>query len=256
MAMTRMRPLILLAALMLLATACIKVDYHITVNADSSGTVDGTIAIAEAMMELAEASGDGGCEEFASDELAGELPPGAQVTPFEEEGWCGITFTASLANFGSLSGDSTATPIEIKVVGDVMYIELDTSDMAADQDEDMSPEEMQMFMDMLNVPESEFKIRVTLPGEPLENNADSVDGSTFTWNLDLFGDDIPLSLQASADLSAPETVAVPETTVAPATTTAPVAPSGDDGGSSSTILIVVVVVLLIVGIRTLKFGLR
>ena len=47
----------------------------------------------------------------------------------------------------------------------------------------------------------EFVVAVTLPGEVTVHNADSIEGSTLTWNIDLLDEQESGSLSATADMS-------------------------------------------------------
>ena len=56
----------------------------------------------------------------------------------------------------------------------------------------------------LELDEPKVNFEVVLPGSPVEHNADSVRGSTFSWELDLMEGDKRTSLHASADMSDPQ----------------------------------------------------
>ena len=57
------------------------------------------------------------------------------------------------------------------------------------------------MMEIFDIPEPEFVIAVTLPGEVTVHNADSIEGSTLTWNIDLLDEQESGSLSATADMS-------------------------------------------------------
>ena len=57
------------------------------------------------------------------------------------------------------------------------------------------------MMEIFDIPEPEFVIAVTLPGEVTTHNADSIEGSTLTWNIDLLDEQESGSLSATADMS-------------------------------------------------------
>ena len=75
---------------------------------------------------------------------------------------------------------------------------MDMNDLGSD--EDMEMDEITMMLEMFDIPDPEFTIEVTLPGTVLTHNADSIDGSTLHWDVDLFGEG--KTLTASADMSA------------------------------------------------------
>jgi hypothetical protein len=87
----------------LLVTGCYRSDFGVTVEDDGSGTVDIVLAVdPDRLQELSEQFGDDAglgddpCaqirEESQTDE---ELPEGAEVEPYEEDGFCGVRVRAS-----------------------------------------------------------------------------------------------------------------------------------------------------------------
>jgi len=243
MDMRRTRTALVVLPLILLATACMKVDYHLTVDADGGGSLAVDIALAKAMAEMTGEEGEDFCGDMTGD-MTGDFPTGGTIETYEDGDWCGVRMAAEVDDIAELldmedAGLGMGFP-EIDREGDVMTFRMipDLEDMGEDE---MSPDEMAMFFEMMEIPEPEFVIRVTLPGAPVEHNADSVDGSTFTWNLNLMGGDSPSVLEASTEVSAPAASSSSTDVSAPAASSS----SSDDGGSSTTVIIVVVVAVVL-----------
>lgn len=199
--------LFLLVPLALLATGCFKVNLDIEVEDDGSGRIEGEFAVnpdqyLEALGPLAEAFAEAGAE--AGEELSREslcasfledqdpLPPEVNAETFDEGGFCGQRFSAEFgpgddvaATIGELFGDDGTDEDEIvlRKEGENWRFELpiDAEDLGTEGGDEFFPPEV---LDEL-LGDSEFRVRVQLPGRPLEHNATSVDGNTFTWDLDI-----------------------------------------------------------------------
>ena len=92
------------------------------------------------------------------------------------------------------------------MVGDeiTFSMEIDMGELGLGQmGEDSGSDEIefQQMMAIFDIPEPEFVIAVTLPGQVTNHNADSIEGSTLTWNLDLMDDQESGSLSATANMS-------------------------------------------------------
>ena len=202
--MKLLRIFTLFVATSLLATACMRVNLEIAVDAEGNGTIAGTMLYSDKLAAIA-AMEEGNDFDFCGEIQSGEadmdpamdLPDGATVTPVTEDGWCGIAFTADFANFDP-SGVGDMDGGGFVVDGDTISFSMDMTDLGSD--EDMEMEEVTMMLEMFDIPDPEFTIEVTLPGTVLTHNADSVDGSTLHWDVDLFGEG--KTLTASADMSA------------------------------------------------------
>ncbi len=224
---------IILSSLLLL-TSCMKVTMSIDVNSDGTGTMEGSFLFSKKIAEIAEMSGeDSGdfCAQVTEDgELGIEPPAGAEeVTLIEDDEWCGYSFTDSFEDF-DLADDEEGAP-SFSVVGDeiTFSMEMDMGELGLGQmaeDSGSDEIEFQQMMAIFDIPEPEFVIAVTLPGEVTNHNADSIEGSTLTWNLDLMDEQESGSLSATANMS-----------------------SGDSGTSTGLIIgIAVAVGLLIAGL--------
>ena len=117
----RAGPVALLMALAVLATGCFRVDVRTEVNEDGSGTVETLSAIdADSVLELLAPFGEEftGGEELTRESICEEslaetdVPEGATVEPYDEDGFCGLRVTADFgpgedpaATIGELFGD-------------------------------------------------------------------------------------------------------------------------------------------------------
>ena len=183
---------------MLLFASCIKVDGTIKIEDDGSGTVDFLTALNTEVLtsvlgdfEIPESelgSSDELCAGFESEfGDPADVPDGATVTPYNEDGFCGsrveYPLPASTDHSAAISDvfDDTA---RLYKEGDNWFFEtgFDVDDITAEADG--APQAM---MDAL-FGESSFRISIDLPGRAVEgqNNATTVgnDGQ-FTWDIDI-----------------------------------------------------------------------
>lgn len=232
-AMKNMRVLAIILSSLLVLTACMKVSMSIDVNRDGTGTMEGSFLFSKKIAEIAEMSGeDSGdfCAQVTEDgEMGIEPPEGAEeIILIEDDEWCGYSFTAPFEDF-EIPDDEGDAP-RFSVIGDeiTFSMEMDIGQLGLDEiagDSGSDDMEFQQLMAIFDIPEPEFVIAVTLPGEITNHNADSLEGSTLTWNLDLMDEQESGSLSATANMS-----------------------SGDSGSSNGLIIgIAVAVGLLIAG---------
>ena len=233
--------LLALLASAVVCTGCIRVEIAIRVNDDGSGTLSILSALdAEALRAFGE---DGGAEIESpfSDLDAAALPPGATVEAYDEDGFIGVRASVPFA-----AGDDV--PDAIKAVlsdaGDDLSGELagtaglfERFDLYRDGggwrfDAVVLPLNQEALSggdgDALGVAVAEqlledasFTIRIELPGDVEEHNADVVDGGALVWILDLFSDQ-PRDLMART--------------------------GGGGGGGVSTIVTIVVVIALLIAL--------
>ena len=215
-----LRPMVLAVALLALGAVgagCIRVEVAIRVNDDGSGTVTVLAAFDRDLMELA---GD----DFDLSELTeideSELPPGASVEPYEEGDFVGVRVTAPFE-----SGDDVAASIDRLFAGtggeseglsgeDGLFqrfvleregdrwrfeadIEIDADDLTGGTDSEQVGGALAQFL----FQDASFVVRLALPGEVMEHNADEVgsDGE-LVWNIDIFGGE-PRTLSATSELN-------------------------------------------------------
>lgn len=188
-----------LLVLMLLATSCFRVEANIVVEDDGALSVDLLSAINadtvtsvvgdfdELGVDPAEiGSPDEICEGFNSD-TGNDFPEGAVITPFNEDGFCGqrvfVQYPASMdqgANISEVLDGDTPTVLRKEGENWIFDTGLDTDDLT--EGTDGVPD----FLADALFEQASFKLSVRLPGKPIEgqNNATSIDGNTFTWDID------------------------------------------------------------------------
>ncbi len=232
----RIKMPILLVAVALLATSCFKSETLIRVNEDGSGVIESLIALdIDAALDLANAFGtedaptigvDEACDDF---EQQTDVPEGAEVRPYEEDGFCGISFTVAFAadEFQqAVAGADAGGDFELRRDGTGWYFESDFTDQGFGGD-DLSNA---FFPDEL-FDDAEVTIGIFLPGRMVEHNATYIDtDGTAIWEIDLTG-------QAGRIFARTESG---ETILGPG--------SPDDGGGSAIVgLLVIVAVLALIG---------
>lgn len=187
-----------LLIIMLLMASCIRIDANIKIEDDGSGSVDflsalNTEALTQVLGDFDVPESEIGdtaelCEGFESEfSNTSELPDGAIVTPYNEDGFCGSRVQYDLtpsddpsAQISDLIDPST----RIYKEGDNWFFEtsIDTEDLTAEASD--APQAMfdALFAD------ASYTITVDLPGRAVagENNATSVgDDGKFTWDIDI-----------------------------------------------------------------------
>jgi len=202
-----------IACIILLCAGCFRFNVTITVEDDGTGTLGGEYAISK---QLSQVFGDES-EELSCDEILEEngdqvldplsdFPSGAVVENFEDDEWCGYTFTASFTDFGRSFIEAGDDDFPIREEDGLLFFNLPTEDLGlGDSDDfDMGDEDVDpiMLLQAFGIPQPEFTISVDIPGEILEHNADTRDGSTLTWAIDFLNPKPDFSPYAKSDLSA------------------------------------------------------
>ncbi len=190
-------------ALALVAAGCVKVNVDFAVNDDGSGSFSQKIALAEPVIELMAGTGQFETRAQACDSFIAESEANESALDFSTAGIDTSDLDSIVLVFENVNSDSECSTTqvfswsaaqysalrEVMTVGDgpqIMQLddgwrfELSSSIMSQGPSED---ESAQLFSLGLDPPTA--VISVTLPGEPLEHNADSAAGSTFTWEFDL-----------------------------------------------------------------------
>jgi hypothetical protein len=196
---------LLLAAVALFLVGCIRAEVSIKVNDDGSGEVSVLAAFdEEAFASLAEDFGDGSTTEVPSfnDLDESDLPEGASVEAYDEDGFTGarvtIPFEASddiaatineiLSNSGGdgfIGGtDSTFEDFSLRHEGEGWRFEATAAPLndAADGEDALGLGGA--IFDVL-FDDASFEIKIELPGDVIEHNADRIDGDTLVWELGL-----------------------------------------------------------------------
>ena len=135
---------VFVALVAMVATACIRFDAAVTVDADGTGTVEFEVAISDSFAEVIEAFSEDGsastCEGLFEDS---DLPSGALIHPYSEDGWCGFTATGRFRNFDlSELYEDGETGLRLWKEAERVYFEMDISDLGSDGGEEMSFEEV------------------------------------------------------------------------------------------------------------------
>ena len=203
-----LKRLALVVVVLTTATGCLRMDVAIRVEPDGTGTVEIEMLLSETLTELAEAFSDEDagdlCAEMLDESAMSDMPAGAEARELSKDGWCGAEISFPFAGF-DLTGLSTddGMPIRLWVEDQMVFFDLDVSDLTEDVEGDMSFEQMAAMAKVfdLELDEPKMVFEVTLPGASVDHNADSTQGSTFNWELDLFGDESRTSFYASADMS-------------------------------------------------------
>ena len=231
-------PLLALLTSVVVLTGCIRVELGIRLNDDGSGDISILSALnTEAMSAL---GGDLGAETGnpLGDLDGADLPPGAAVEEYDEDGFVGVR-----ATFPFAAGDDVKDTIDalLSDAGDGLSGEpagLDGLFERFDLRRDGSGWRFDAVVPPLNpeapsggggsalggefaellLEDASFTIRLELPGDVVEHNADDVDGGALVWSLDFFSDQ-PRNLTALTG-------------------------GGGSGGATTTVIAVVVVVLL------------
>ena len=249
--------LLALLASAVVCTGCIRVEIGIRVNDDGSGAISilsaldaealSTLSALDAEDQRAFGEDDGGeIESPFSDLDAADLPPGATVEAYDEDGFIGVRASVPFA-----AGDDIPDAIEAALsdAGDDLSGELagtaglfERFDLHRDGggwrfDAVVSPLNQEALsggdVDALGgavaaqlLEDATFTIRLELPGDVEEHNADAVDGGALVWSLDLLSDQ-PRDLMAR---------------------------TGGGGGVSTIVTIVVVIALLIAAVAAIAWS--
>ena len=194
---------IAVTAIALVTAGCVKVNVDFVVNDDGAGSFSQKVALADPVIELMIGTGQfetraQACDSFIAESEANESPvdfsaAGVDTSDLDSivpvfdtvssDSECSTTqsFSWTAAQYGTLrevmaAGDGP----QIMQLDDGWRFELGASFM----DEGPSDGEVAQLSSMGLDPPT-VVISVTLPGEPVEHNADSADGSTFSWEFDL-----------------------------------------------------------------------
>ena len=163
-----------LGAMALLLAGCFKVNMDVEVTPENTVSGTAVIAVDESLLRLSGQSAD----QLFQDMDLSDLPPGASVDPYEEDGFVGqeITFQeVSLEDFrgnNSLSGAGAGDELDIARVGDEFRVS-GAIDMSGP--EFTGNEVPREFLDNF-----EFRISITFPGEVKSATGD-IDGNKVTW---------------------------------------------------------------------------
>jgi hypothetical protein len=195
----RFLPLLMLA--LALSSCTIRFDMGVDVKEDESGTFTVFVGLDQEMRDLIAQSG--GEDTNIVDQMTQQVPEGFKVEEYSEDGFEGAKISGSFSSFDDLNqrltqaGGDQASALGGDVVnsfqftheGDEFHFTADVSSLGQDLTTTLgdagssdlpSGFDTSMLSDLFDM-----RFRLTLPGEIKDNNADSVNGNTLTWNLAL-----------------------------------------------------------------------
>ncbi len=192
----------LFALLVLVLSSCtIRLDVSMVVNEDETGTFSLFMGFDQEFQDLI---AQGGGEDLDLTEDLSDVPEGWTVEEVSEDGFDGVRISTDYDSFEDLEaklaemGDGTDTGVGTDLLsdfgltheGDEFRFEVDTTGV----DEGLSGalgesggDDLLQGMDASSILGDLFEIRFNLamPGDITEHNADSVNGNTLTWEIDV-----------------------------------------------------------------------
>ena len=196
-AIRRIRVLTLLLAVTAFSmVGCIRYELGFVVNADGSGALSVLVAISDQFTAMT-----GSTTEQALDLDEGGLP-GAEISEYSEDGFTGIQMAVPFANLqqlgllmGSSESDALATDLELQPDGEGGWRFATLLAPTADPSGAEAPPPPELLAGAWG------RVRVQLPGEIGEHNADRIEDGAFVWDID-FTSTEPRQLMASTTGSA------------------------------------------------------
>lgn len=196
----RLLPVALLMALCaFVLTGCIRLEVTFTVEEDGSGAMEMVVALDEALLALSEQS---------PDDLAGnldDLPPGATVDQYREDGFVGQVVRVPIPDMelaaeslGSADDMTDITDFGFVREGDGWRFTMEIPPLGeelAGENEEVAAGLAAALLD-----EASFRVRVLLPGEVTEHNADRIEDGVLVWDLDWTGME-PRTLSARSQMT-------------------------------------------------------
>lgn len=204
--MSRRRSLLSLLVVALLASACqVRLAADVAVGRDGSGTFEFAVAIDE---ELAQDLREAGVEPLAGLEDAGETgSPWDVVGEEPDEGGVRVRLQAAFdepEGLAELAADlhraldrddlrvHDGLQLERRDDGSVAFsgrvgLDLPVAPGAEGQGVDFDAGDLERLLQERGEEFVRYDVRVTLPGEPLEHDADEVDGDSLVWRAPVSG---------------------------------------------------------------------
>lgn len=190
---------LLMAVCAFVLTGCIRVELSFTVEEDGSGVVDMVVAVDESLLAAADESP----EDMLGD--VDDLPPGAVVDEYREDGFVGQRMRVPVADM-ELAAESLGSADDLTDAADFGFVrEGDSWRFTMDVPplgEELAGEngDFAAGMTAAIVNTAEFRVRVSLPGEVTEHNADRIENGALVWELD-FLDTEPRTLSARSQIA-------------------------------------------------------
>jgi hypothetical protein len=175
-------------AIALLLAACVRVDMELEVSPENTVSGSAILAVDDSLLEL---SGQTADDLFRDVETTADLPEGASVEPYEDDGFVGqrITFEdVSLEEFSQGGVAASGEQLSITRQGDDFHVN-GRLDMTGS--EFGGSEVPTQFLESI-----EFRIAITFPG-PVSSATGSIEGNTVTWTPRV-GENTELRAVASA----------------------------------------------------------
>jgi hypothetical protein len=193
--------LIVLLALGLALSACtVRVDLGVGVNEDESGTFSMFVGLDEEFQQLAQSGG----EDLNFTQALEDVPEGWTAEEVSQDGFDGVKISTDFTSFDDLQaklsqlsaenggggfgtdffsnfgltheGDEFRFKVEVSGLSEGLGEALGGAGGGEDMLQGFSPDEIMQEL-------FEIRFLLTLPGEIVSNNADSVDGNTLIWNV-------------------------------------------------------------------------
>lgn len=188
--MTTALRLAILVPLVIVATAaCLRVDVAFIINEDGTGVIDYTLAVSD---DLADYAGE---DDLDFTEDLGDLPEGAGVREYSEDGYTGVVVSIPVDDFTDLTrlAEDLDLPLDVSVVDKDGAWEFqalvpalnETVEDELDFDLGIAVDEIEEAFVKQFLEGSWFRVRVSLPGELVEHNADRIEDDVLVWELDL-----------------------------------------------------------------------
>ena len=179
-AIRRMRGLTLLLAVVAFSmVGCIRYELGFTVNADGSGAMSALVAISD---QFTQATGSTAEQALG---LGDEGLPGAEITEYKQDGFTGIQMSVPFANLqqlgllmGSSESDAIATDFELQPDGEGGWRFATVMGPVADPSGVEAPPSPELLQGAWG------RVRVQLPGDVAEHNADRIEDGAFVWDID------------------------------------------------------------------------
>jgi hypothetical protein len=174
-------------AVALLLAACVRVDMELEVSPENTVSGSAILAVDDSLLELTGQTAD----DLFQDAETTDLPEGASVDPYEDDGFVGqrITFEdVSLQEFSQGGVAASGEELSITRQGDDFHVN-GRLDMTGSEfgGSEVPPQVLESV---------EFRIAITFPG-PVSSATGAIEGNTVTWTPRV-GENTELRAVASA----------------------------------------------------------
>lgn len=211
-----LRLMMIIGLAALLSGCSMRAIIGLDVNEDESGTFRMSMAFDEEMRQLLEQDADEPIDwtdpsAFEGDDspasLLDEMPPGASVDPYTEDGFEGVTISYDFDSLTQLNAflaeaetdGEEAFPFRVTTDGEGNF-ELIT-DGELFETADLSEEETEMVPPEMLASLFDFQLQIRLPGEVTSTNADATtDDGVLVWRMDPLADE-PVTPAATSQVS-------------------------------------------------------